>query len=736
MWWFWSLAFAKPLLLQTSAGARVEVLPRTQPDVVEVAIYDNRAYLRRDVASWRDDGMWTARLDDVGGGVEFIVVNLRRSAFVPKVRAVDKRTWEIRLVPGTPDLVPANPVPTIDELLADPPRRPMPLPDRALLPLLGDARTYGLDPTTIRLSPPDPDVSVQYWSVLGSPAPASWDEVERLRSLLLTVKDPPVLGELYRRLGDAHSALAMPREAIYYYGKAVESGGPSPSVLLARADAALRIRNWKVARSSCGDAARLAAANPDRGGEGAEEPGLSFDVDVYEEVLTCLSVLSLATQHPAPALTGRALAAVATRQSSKFLAGDLLLRDGYVEEAWPLVAGAAPYLRGDSRQVAWLAVGDAAVLRGDLETAMAAYQGGGAGRLRDLMAIRQDLVAMSVDGVRRWSSWVPKLIDWGEGGGIAAPDAWFLLAQVHERYSDPASAASALAALWDVHPRGRTSADIGERLVDACGRRVAELARDERDAEVVEAWSSCWRPGLGQFVDDASLLGPVALAFSRLGFEQRALDVQQQLSESLALQGLEDVDSLVRLAQLQLPTEPEQALDTIAYTLKRAPDALQRAQLRLVEGNARAATGDDAGARAAWARVVAPPALAAEARLAAARHALRSGDCRLAVATLGPRLTAGRVEDDVQGDLELRVAQCQVTLGADEEALRFAALAVERTRDERVRAEASWLATAVGVRTGLPVPDALRSDAGAFVLLRAEEEAHRAFLEAGAPGGR
>jgi hypothetical protein len=709
MWWFCSLAVARPLTLETTVGAHLEVLPRTRPDVVEIGIYDNRAYLRRDVASWREDGLWTARLEDVGGGVEFVVLQLRDPSLVASVALVGPDTWELRLAPGVVELVPLGPVPTIDELLADPPRRPVPTPDRALLPLLRDARSYGLDPTTIRLDVPEPPVERQFRDQLGEPGPASWAEVERLRALLAGTEAPDVLAELFRRLGDAHAGLPLPREAMYYYGRADAVGGPTPSVLLARADAAFRVRDWKTARTSCAAAARAGA--PD------------------EEVLLCLAVLSQATQHPAPAPTGRALAAVATRRTAKFLAGDLLLRDGYADEAWPLLEAAAKEMRGESREVAWLAAGDAALLRGDIEAARAAYHGARHGRLDPLLSLREDLVAMSLDGTRRWSAWVPSLVDWAEGGGVAAPDAWYLLSQVHHRYADPASEAEALAALWDVHPRGRTGADVGERLVSACSDRVGQLARDGRDAEVVEVWSACWRPGLVSFVDDASLLGPVAASWERLGFTERALSVHQLLSESLALQGAEDFASLLRLAELQVAEEPEHALDTIRYTARRASSTEERARLRLVEAAAHAALGDGPAALAAWAAVTSPPELAAVARRAAAIHGLRTGDCPTAVAALGAEVATAPVDGSAPGDLELRLAQCLITSGRDAEALRFAGLAVERTADEHVRAEARWLATAVGMRAGLPVPEPLRSDAGTFALIRAEEERHRAFLE-------
>lgn len=709
MWWWWlGSALARPLGFETTAGARVEVLPRTRAEVVELAITDNRAYLRRTVAAWRDPALWGAHLDDVGGGVEFVVLHLRETDRVVRVVEVRPHHWELVLEPGLVELLPMSPVPTIDELLADPPRRPSPTPEGALLPLLRDARPYGLDPTTLRLEIPEPSPEEQHRDVLGAPGLPGWDEIERLRALAPSVADPDALAELYRRLGDAHTALGMEREAIYYYGRADAVGTPSAAVLLARADAAFRIRRWGVARASCADAAATDAPR--------------------EEVLLCLAVVSQATAHPAPAPTGRALAAVATRRTSRFLAGDLLLRDGYADEAWPLLDAAAREMRGEAREVAWLAAGDASLLRGDPELAREAYHRARHGRLDPLLTLRETLVSMVLDGTRRWSSWVPELVDHAEGGGMSAPDAWWVLAQVHRRYGDSASEAEALAALWDGHPRGRRAAEVGERLLTACADRVGVLARDQRDAELVQTWSRCWRPDLVRYVDDASLLGPVADAWERLGFTDRALAVQQLLAEALAVQGIEDFDGLLRLARLQLPAEPRHALDTVTYTRRLAKTTAERAELRLVEADALAALGDGAAARRVWAGITAPAGAADRARLAQARFALDSGDCAAAVAGLAGRVRERPPADALPGDVELRLAHCEARLGDDPAATAFAALALQRTEDPSIREEAKWLATAVGTRAGTPIADELRSEAGTFRLLRSEEEKHQAFL--------
>ena len=263
----------------------------------------------------------------------------------------------------------------------------------------------------------------------------------------------------------------------------------------------------------------------------------------------------------------------------------------------------------------------------------------------------------------------------------------------------------------------------------ACGDRLGVLARDGRDAELVEAWSRCWRPGLLASVSDPTMLMQVADAFDHLGFTARALAVQQTLSETLALQGIEDFESLARLAELQVVPVPEHALETAAYTRRFAKTDAERTRLRMVEAGAFARLGRDAEALAAWDAIRSPPAAAESARLAAAIHRLRSGACAPAVATLVPRMTTTPLDGASPGDLELVVAHCLTELGDDAGAIRFAGLAVARAEDPYVSREARWSATAIAMRTGLPLPPELASDAGTFASLREEDAAQAAFQD-------
>lgn len=244
MWWFCSLAVARPLLLETTTGAHVEVLPRTRSEVIEVAVYDNRAYLRRQVATWRAPGLWNARLDDVGGGVEFVMLHLRDPDLVASVVEVSPVAWEVRLTRGwwsSPRWVRCCRWTSCSRgHPAVPPRRPS-------APCFPSSATRGATARPHDHPARNPRSRRPRSNTARSSVSRSSRHGTRSSGSGRCCRAPPrpnVLSELFRRLGDAHAGIRMPREAIYYYGQAEAVGQPSASALLARADAAFRIRDW------------------------------------------------------------------------------------------------------------------------------------------------------------------------------------------------------------------------------------------------------------------------------------------------------------------------------------------------------------------------------------------------------------------------------------------------------------------------------------------------------------
>lgn len=699
------VAGAAPLELHTSTDARVVVMPRGDAYRAEIGLYGNHTWLRSTVASWRTEGLDHARLIEVGGGIAFIELALTDEHLVPLVAAGEAGSWTVRLERrrGPPPVV--HEVPTVADVLADPPRRPAEPSNPLLAPLTGDGRAYGLSAPSIRLQVPqdDPAPPDGFQELLGRVDSPTWGDVERWRELVEQLEAPDEVALAYRRLAEAHVALGFPREGAYYYERAAETGVPTAGLWLGRADAALMVREWGTARDACTRAAEL-------GGQD-------------EEVLTCLAILSEATGSPAPAVVGRALGAVATRRTARFLAGDLLLRDGYATDALPLLESAASEMREEAREVAWVAVGDAALLTGDVERAQHAYQTARHGRLDDLLRVREDMVAMLRDGVRRWPAWVPDLTAFADADGAAAPDALYLLAQIHHVYEDPASEAEALGRLWDIHPAAREGSDVGRRLTAACGARIGQLARNGRDADTVTTFETCWRPGLTTWVQDTDPLLEVSLAWERLGLVDRALNAQSELTNVLAAQGREEPLPVVRLASLQVSSGvPDRALDTLAYA-SRLPGggeppvvsaiARVRAEVHDASGDWQAAVADlEVAAR--------DDDLRAEAERRSMLLRLDHEVCDVA-RPLANVLRAGPLEDEPLGEVELKVAACLLQEEDPERALRVLGWAVDRSQDERIRQEARWLATAVSRRTDAPLEDELRSSSVTFAVL--DEEA-------------
>ncbi|MCA9493237.1 MAG: hypothetical protein KC621_25070, partial [Myxococcales bacterium] len=138
-------AGAAPLTLHTSTDARVVVMPRGDPYLAEIGLYGNHTWLRATVAGWRADGLDHARLIEVGGGIAFVELALTDERLEPVLAAdVEAGTWTVRLVrrKGAPPEV--HEVPTVADVLADPPRRPADPANVLLAPLTGAGRSYGL----------------------------------------------------------------------------------------------------------------------------------------------------------------------------------------------------------------------------------------------------------------------------------------------------------------------------------------------------------------------------------------------------------------------------------------------------------------------------------------------------------------------------------------------------------------------------------------------------------------
>jgi tetratricopeptide (TPR) repeat protein len=413
---------------------------------------------------------------------------------------------------------------------------------------------------------------------------------------------------------------------------------------------------------------------------------------------------------------------------SRLLAGELLLRDGFAEQAIPMLFTAAQSLEDEERDIALVALGDAWLLTGDIGRAHQAYLSAPHRELTDVLAVREVLVRMLRDGARRWPAWVPTLEELAGAGGPGSADALYLLAQVHEHYLDWEATAASLGVLWDHHPGARDS-EVPARLLAACTRRVEQLAADGRDAEVVAVFQSCWREDLAEHLPSTSLLSRAVDSLEALGLAEQAVVTQLELTTLLGGISREDPLQIARLAGLQVEAgHGERALETLGYArgLSRDPRVLRR--LDLEEGEALAALGRTEEAIGAFRRAASDDALLPRAEERAGVVAIRAGWCADAVPFLAPRLAKGPIADQPPGELELLLLRCAVQRSDAPAALAAAGWAIERAQDPWTPREARWLATTLALRAGVPIPESLRSDEALLGSLAGEDLAHGDFL--------
>jgi tetratricopeptide (TPR) repeat protein len=208
----------------------------------------------------------------------------------------------------------------------------------------------------------------------------------------------------------------------------------------------------------------------------------------------------------------------------------------------------------------------------------------------------------------------------------------------------------------------------------------------------------------------------------------RATEVQADLILSLARREREDPAAYVRLARLRRLTGAlEDAVDIVAYARKLECTDEIRGQLDLEHGRALAALGRTEEAVLAYEAAARFGPLRLVGGALAAAIELRSGNCAHGVILAAPAIEAPPPGAVPGGELELLSARCLTALGETPTALAHAALALDRAADESIRSEARWLATAVAVRTGSAIPEALRSEAKPWLGLMEENTRHEAF---------
>ncbi len=560
--------------LQLSPGAEVQQVPRVQPGRIELVIRGNRQDLEAQLEGVRVRFLEEADAWSVGGGtwlMEFQVARADVVLTVEREEATDAALLSFK--PGVPETVPppAAAPPLAALLRGDLARNPAQHPALALHPLDGDA-ALAMDPTSYTLSAPiwQPELPNSWEAtLLKNHAYETGYTVDRYRHVLTDTLNPELEAYAFYRLGRAHLALELPREAAYYMNRVAGTDveWPGPEVQLARAQAMLANGRWDEARERCADAAAA----------GAREA----------EVLECLGVVSLATAAPAPSETARALARATGRPEALLLAGELLQKDHRHREALPLLQEAVDLLpEGAMHTMALINVGDAFLATRQFEQAREAWRDAGLDRdAARVTALRQRTRQLVEEGAETWLANLPDLYRVKDRPDRAGAEALFLLAQIATTFDDLAAGVEHLTALADKHRELGRRPEVGGWLWELLDQRLKQLAGQERHLELASFYRDNYKPWLQPMVRDTASMEAVARAYEAMGLAEAALDVQREVFAVHTRLELDDAAALVDLARLYVLTDrPAEALRTLEY-LRGVPGAAEvRSPALLLEG--------------------------------------------------------------------------------------------------------------------------------------------------------
>lgn len=677
------------VVVEVSPDATVQVLPRTQPRTVEIVVLSNDKPLDVQLEHQRTAHVSESWSATAGSGTWFITLYVSGPEIdVRAQREADGRVaFVTRELSGPVRRVEVAP-PSVEALLADRvvrrPARPARMP---LNHLSGDAWIPKLDPRVVRLP-------VEAWRPLGDVGDETDPRtIDGIRKRLVTTEDPARRTALLQHLGLAHQAMGLHREARFYFDEVARqrTDWPAAAVNLHRADAALATGRWDDARQRCRDA---------RAG-GADDVA----------TLTCLGGLSLATGHPAPTPTARALLAVADKPEAKLVASQLLVIDGRTGEARPVVASL------DGLPEAWMAwrdatLGDVLYAEGDLEGARSAWRDvGTSGELGRLGAQRARLFRLAGQAPSSWAGELPSLDRDAALPRSPGAEAHYLAAQIASTYDEADEAARHLTALVDRRPEITRVSDVGSRLLQVCDRRLKQLHRAERPIDEAAFYLDCWRPELDRMAIDVQAVQGVSEAFEELGLMDRALRVQRDVTASLARENREEPGALARLAHLYNEAgRHEEALETIAYTRRIRTARAVDGTLSLVEAQALNELGRPERAQAAWRRAEGDETTRADAQVQRALALAQGERCTDALPVL-ERFADGDADLQqgtvTQQEARLAVSRCLLDSGDPARATAVAVVVASQDPTTGWAAQASWIASVAAARQeGAPVPEA------------------------------
>lgn len=692
--------------LELSDGASVEVFPRIDPRTIEIVVHDNRKPLDLQLDEQRTEHVVDAWAASIGSGTWFMTLYVTSDRIDARIEREDG-LWVIHTTERPRAVTTVEPQPaSIEDLLADTVvRKPARPPRMPLRPFLGDAWTPRLDPRHVRL-PMDP------WTPRVADAPrgdVTLEQIDALRKRLVQTDDPDQRTALYQRMALAYQELGLHREARTYFDEVARqrTDWPRATVRLHQADAALATGRWDQALDRC------RAAHDEGADDGA--------------TLACLGSVSLATGHPAPTPTARALLAVDERPGARLIAAQLLVLDHRYPEALPVLTGVAEWPAA-LRPWRDATLGDVALALGDIERSRVAWRDvGSAGPLGEIARQRARLVRMSGEAPSTWAAALPGLVRDLERGGIGAAEAHYLAAQIGRTFDEASLSAEHLTELVDHYPELTARSDVPQQLLAVCTRRLDQLHRVGQIADEVAFYNDCWRAPLNSVLIDPTVLHHVAMAFEDLGLWDRALSVQREAVATLTREDREDFDALVQLARLYVRVGREtEALETVRYAERLPASAPARPALDVVAGQAHLALDQREDALRRWARASTDKVVGPEARVRRALLLAEMGRCAQALPVL-EGFTAADVDFDMTDpvalpDAQLAVARCLIAEGRAEDAVPLLADVAAAVPDTDWAQQAGWLAGLASGVADVPASEPPVAPSGVWAAALAEQK--------------
>jgi tetratricopeptide (TPR) repeat protein len=712
-----------PVELRIPAGKRASLrrLPQANGGIIEMVMRGVDENLQ---AALRGDTPNIAGMDAVrqGGGVWLLRFKLRDPSrdlvgavvdgdLVLSVVDRTARAFRLRVQP-----------PTLQELLAGdlPPAPPEPAPPSHFRFLPGDAIAEGLQPWAYRAE------LVRTPELMFTP---TWERIDEARAAMLAAApgSRQEQEQMYY-LGYYYLQMGFGREARHYFSRISNRPGPIPQrdVELERARAALAVGRFDEARGHYAEAARLQAD--------------------HDSVVEGLAVLSLATADPPRAPTARLLWSSTSAPGALLLAAELLQMDGRVAESRYILESVKEDVPDDQRERWSLRLGDARFADGDLQGAMAAWDGASPG-MRAVRTLFYELHKAGGDPAL-WARQIPALVQASMARDDAGAEALYLLSQIDSEIMASEDAINDLAILLQRHPEKAEGSDVPERFWEVYSSYVeqladaalAERARADAGAEgaaeaALARWSdiaaiheAVWHRSVRRAVSDPQPLLWVARAYEEVGLAERAGTVLRDAVAVLVARGTDDPELVLRTAELYAKVGYwEEALDSLEYLAEMDGPAPDPGRVALLEATLFEGLKRLPEAEAALRRALEAPSARADAAERLAVLGAEANRCAGAVEVLLPLLDPARRPTLRDPRPVLALARCGLLTGDRPLAARAGRLAAELTSLDKEARFARWLVATAEGWTDQAEAEALAAGEDFWAVLAREEMDAEAF---------